>query len=152
MAGCDTICMDFFQGQVGEYELTVSVDPTQVGLVVGEAKQLKETVLPSFAPNKNVVWFSSDTDVATVTAGGLVTAIGAGSCTIFVETVVGGAWASCLVTVTALPNDDDDDDNGHHGGHHHGGGNGPGGNGPGGNGPGGNGPGGNGPGGNGHRH
>ena len=61
---------------------------------------LTVTVLPAEAADKNVTWQSSNTAVATVTASGLVTAVGSGTATITVTTADGGHTASCTVTVS----------------------------------------------------
>ena len=58
------------------------------------------TVAPDNATNKSVSWTSSDPDVATVSANGVVTALAIGTSTITVTTTDGGFTASCLVTVT----------------------------------------------------
>ena len=48
----------------------------------GKSTTLKATVLPSSAYNKNVLWSSSNTSVATVSQSGVVTGIKAGTATI----------------------------------------------------------------------
>lgn len=61
--------------------------------------QLVATVNPSNAENKTVVWSSSDSAVATVSAIGLVTGVSLGTATITATTVNGGFTATCAVTV-----------------------------------------------------
>ena len=62
---------------------------------------LTATVEPADATNKDVTWESSDTDIATVSEDGTVTAVSAGSATITATAADGsGASASCKVTVT----------------------------------------------------
>lgn len=62
---------------------------------------LTATVKPDNATNKDVIWESSDTSIATVDASGKVTAISAGSATITAAAADGsGKSASCSVTVT----------------------------------------------------
>ena len=62
---------------------------------------LTAMVEPADATNKDVTWESSDTDIATVSEDGTVTAISAGSATITATAADGsGASASCEVTVT----------------------------------------------------
>jgi hypothetical protein len=70
---------------------------------VGSTQQLTATVTPSNASNQNVVWSSSDSSVATVSAGGLLTMTGAGTAQVTVTTVDGNRSASVSVTGTALP-------------------------------------------------
>ena len=62
---------------------------------------LTATVEPADATNKAVTWESSDTDIATVSEDGTVTAVSAGRATITATAADGsGASASCAVTVT----------------------------------------------------
>lgn len=66
----------------------------------GETDSLIATVLPANALIKDVFWTSSDPDVATVDANGVVTAVGEGEAVITVTTVSPyNATASCKVTV-----------------------------------------------------
>src|SRR5690606_10087525 len=68
----------------------VALNTSQASLKVGESSQLTATVTPANATNKAVSWSSSDHSVATVSATGLVTAIGTGTATITVTTADGG--------------------------------------------------------------
>lgn len=79
----------------------VSVSPTSVTLGVGGTQQLTPTVAPNDATNKNVSYSSGNTNVATVTAGGLITAVAAGNTTITVTTEDGDFTTTCTVNVTA---------------------------------------------------
>ena len=63
----------------------------------GETKQLIATLSPQDAEGA-IRYTSSDDSVATVSSGGLVTAVGSGSCMIYAEYIDGTA-ASCEVTV-----------------------------------------------------
>lgn len=78
----------------------ISVSPTTTTLIKGRTQQLAATVTPTDATNKNYTWSSTNTTVATVSATGLVTAVGGGSATISVTTADGSYSASCVVTVT----------------------------------------------------
>ncbi|MFR2544000.1 MAG: Ig-like domain-containing protein, partial [Lachnospira sp.] len=64
-----------------------------------QSEQLTAEVLPENAANKNVIWTSSDSGVAEVSQEGVVTAKGAGSAVITVETEDGKMQDSCTVTV-----------------------------------------------------
>lgn len=65
------------------YVTSISVSPATHTLTsLGQTKQLTATVLPDYAENKTITWSSSDEGVATVTAGGLVTAVADGNCSI----------------------------------------------------------------------
>ena len=77
----------------------VSLDRSEVTLRVGDMLQLKATVSPNYATNPQVVWSTSDDEVAVVTDTGLVEAVGAGSAVITVTTVEGGYEAKAVVTV-----------------------------------------------------
>ena len=79
----------------------VWIDQSTLSLTEGESGQLKATVSPSNATNKNVTWSSSNTSVATVSSNGTVTAKKAGTATITVKTADQGKTATCNVTVTA---------------------------------------------------
>ena len=96
-------------GVSGTIEVTVYPLPSSVtisgesALLVDTAAQFSATVLPANARNKNVTWASSDTNVATVNANGLVTATGNGTAVI-TATAVGNAMiiAQHEVAVTTL--------------------------------------------------
>ena len=82
----------------------VTVSPTSASIVEGGTRQLTATVSPSTANNKNVTWSSNNTNVATVSSSGLVTAKAVGSATITVKTADGSnKTATCKITVTADP-------------------------------------------------
>ncbi|MBW9170430.1 Ig-like domain-containing protein [Clostridium estertheticum] len=72
----------------------------QTLIVGGPTLSLKATVLPANAANKAVIWSSSNDDVATVSAAGIVTPIGEGTAMIVVRTVDGGHIDTCIVKVT----------------------------------------------------
>ena len=80
---------------------SVSVSPSTASVEVGEMVTLTETVLPANATDKSVSWSTSNASVATV-LNGVVTGVGAGSCTITVTTNDGGLTATCAVTVTPV--------------------------------------------------
>ena len=79
---------------------SISLDRDELTLERGMSERLTATVLPSDADNRSVTWASSDEDVATVDAGGIVTAISAGTATVTATTNDGtNLSASCIVTV-----------------------------------------------------
>ncbi len=78
----------------------VTLNKTSATLTsIGETIQLTATVSPSNATDTSVTWKSSDTNVATVTENGLVTAVGSGNATITVSTVAATKSATCTITV-----------------------------------------------------
>jgi len=77
---------------------SVAVSPITATLAVNDAQQLTATVLPQNAADKTVTWLSGDPAIATVSAGGLVTARAPGAVTITAKTV-NGLTATCVVTV-----------------------------------------------------
>ena len=79
---------------------SVTLDSSSMTLVEGESQKLTATVSPSNAENKEVIWTSSNSSVASV-KDGLVTAIKVGEATITVKTDDGGKTAACKVTVKA---------------------------------------------------
>lgn len=81
---------------------SVTLDKTSCELMPNETAQLVATVNPGYVDNKNVVWTSSNTDVATVDADGLVTAVAAGSATITATSEADNTkTATCTVNVMA---------------------------------------------------
>ncbi len=76
----------------------VELDKTSLDMKEGDEANLKATVKPEDAENKNVSWSSSNTDVATV-ANGKVVAKAVGTSVITVTTEDGGYTATCTVTV-----------------------------------------------------
>ncbi|OMF38097.1 hypothetical protein BK133_03740, partial [Paenibacillus sp. FSL H8-0548] len=79
----------------------VTLDKTEVTLTEGQQAPLTATVAPENATNKAVIWSSSNENVATVGANGLVIGVKAGTANITVTTVDGGLTATAAVTVEA---------------------------------------------------
>jgi len=82
----------------------VSLNKSSISLTVGGAETLYETIAPYNATNQNIIWSSSNTAVATVSAYGIVTAVSPGSATITVTTVDGSKKATCSVSVSGGTN------------------------------------------------
>ena len=80
---------------------SVSLDKSELTLIVGEDATLKATVKPDDATDKSVSWASDKEAVATVDEGGKVSAKAEGEATITVTTKDGGKTATCKVTVKA---------------------------------------------------
>ena len=86
--------------QIGEPVQSVGLNKTELALEVGKTGTLEAIVEPSDATNKNVIWSSSNPEVATVD-NGVVTTVSAGEAIITVTTEDGGKTATCKVTVNA---------------------------------------------------
>lgn len=77
----------------------VSLNKSSTNIVAGKTETLTAAVSPANATNKSVTWTSSNTNIATVSSTGVVTAKSAGTATITVKTADGGKTATCKVTV-----------------------------------------------------
>lgn len=81
----------------------VELDQTTLSLSINNAPVLlTATVAPANATNQNVTWKSSDEDVVTVSATGLVTVVGLGDATVTVTTEDQGEIAECAVTISDI--------------------------------------------------
>ena len=82
---------------------TISLNKTTMELTVGGEETLTATVSPDNATDKTITWTSSDGNVATVDQNGKVTAVAAGTATIYATANDGGnAQGACAVTVKAV--------------------------------------------------
>jgi uncharacterized protein (TIGR02145 family) len=98
MAGCDFFD-NLFDNTV---DVTgVSLNYTSISLEVDDTQTLNAIITPSDATNQSVTWTSSAPAIATVSSGGLVTAVASGTATITVITEDGNYTAKCTVTVTS---------------------------------------------------
>ena len=78
----------------------VTIDYTSVPMTVGETIVLKASVVPADAVEKDIVWNSSNTSVATV-SNGTVKAVSAGTAVITAS--VGDLKATCSISVSDSP-------------------------------------------------
>lgn len=79
----------------------ITLDRNDIYFVeIGESVQLIANVLPEDASNKNVVWTSSNVNVATVNDG-VVVCMGYGSAVITASTEDGGYKAICVINATS---------------------------------------------------
>jgi len=98
-------------GRVATSEVTVAAPVVSVTgitlshashtLRIGETLRLVATITPPNATTRTVSWLSTNPDVASVTAEGLVTAHRVGTARITATSTDGGRVATCEVTVTA---------------------------------------------------
>ena len=79
----------------------VNLTPATLTIAALATSQLTKQVLPSDATVQTVTYVSSNPAKATVSAGGLVTGVAAGTTTITVTTTSGAKTDTCVVTVTA---------------------------------------------------
>ena len=77
----------------------VTVSPSSAEVFIGNTLKLEVTVQPENASNKNVVFESSDTSIATVDSEGVVTGVASGGAVIVCRTEDGNHYATCNVTV-----------------------------------------------------
>ena len=79
---------------------SIAFEETAITMDVNESYALVPTFTPDDTSNEIVIWTSSDTDIATVNDGGIVTAIAPGVVTITAATTDGtGLSAQCTVTI-----------------------------------------------------
>ena len=81
---------------------SVTLDKTELELIIGGGYPLEATVLPEDATNKSVSWSSDNESVATVSSSGVVIGLSVGTAIITVTTADGGKTATCAVTVKAM--------------------------------------------------
>lgn len=79
----------------------VKLNTTSATIYKGDVLQLTATVMPSDATNKELVWSSSNTAVATVDSNGRVTGVGAGTASIKAKSANSYYYATCYLTVKA---------------------------------------------------
>ena len=81
----------------------IELTPTVVSMFVGEEITLQATVTPDYAYQKTLEWISSDSEIASVTSEGIVTAKGVGSAIITAKATDGSeVTASCEITVNPV--------------------------------------------------
>lgn len=73
--------------------------PETSEIYVGDILELHAEVVPENASNKNIIWSSSDDNIASVTAEGVVTGYNPGVATMTVTTEDGGYQTKCFVNV-----------------------------------------------------
>lgn len=76
----------------------ITLNKSTLSLDEGESETLVAIITPDNATNKKVTWVSSNTNIATVTANGRVTALKSGYITVIAVTEDGAKIATCAVT------------------------------------------------------
>lgn len=79
---------------------SIAVSPLNPSIQVNETVQLGTSILPLNATDKAVVWSSSNTSVAIVSANGLVTGVAEGTATITIQSSNPSVSTSTIITVT----------------------------------------------------
>ena len=82
----------------------ISLNKTSTTILVAENETFSATIVPANATNKNIIWTSTDANIATVDASGKITAVKKGAVTINAISVNGLFIASASVTVTRTNN------------------------------------------------
>ena len=77
----------------------VTVNKSSMDLLVGQSERLNVSVMPETAADRNVIWASNNTDVATVDMNGLVVARSSGESMIYATSASGNKTATCKVSV-----------------------------------------------------
>ncbi len=96
-------CFVIVRGEQPVTGITLSQTSLSLWLPDNKTQTLTATVTPSNATNKNVIWSSNKTNVATIDQSGKVTAVGIGSCVVTATAEDGsGVTAECVVTVVQL--------------------------------------------------
>ncbi len=86
--------------QVNQNPEEITLDKPEVTIDTGRSTAIRATVLPKDANNKNVVWASSDENIARVNADGRVTGVALGECTVTcTDKQTGTVQASAVVHV-----------------------------------------------------
>lgn len=82
---------------------SIFLDKTEATIKTSQTLQLTATIAPEDAADKTITWASSDSNVATVDATGLVTAISVGNADITATANGGtGLYATCKITVEPI--------------------------------------------------
>lgn len=78
----------------------ISIEDKVLKLNVGEESTIDASVLPSNADKKDITWSSDNSEIASVSQSGTVTAVKTGAANIIAETVEGGFKTYCNVIVS----------------------------------------------------
>lgn len=98
MPHCQELCVSY--GKAMPIGVTgISVSPTSLETAVGDSITLQVTITPEDATNKDVVFTSSNSNVATVSGTGVVTCSKEGNAIITVKTADGKFSANCDIKV-----------------------------------------------------
>ncbi len=80
---------------------SITLNKTALGMRIGESETLLATVLPDYAADRSLAWWTDNASVAHVDQTGKITAVALGEATITANALDGsGVSAACKVTVT----------------------------------------------------
>lgn len=94
--GLADTCIVYVQPILAE---SITIDQTNISMTVGGTSQVSATILPVNTTNKTITWYSSNTNVVSISESGLLTALVAGTSTLYAQTY-NGLTATVEVTVT----------------------------------------------------
>lgn len=97
----EDILLDLDEPRLNDMTKVTGIDLniSTLTLDINVSKQIKAYVRPTTAKNTNVIWSSSDNNIATVSTTGLVKGVNYGSCTITAITEEGNFKSVCQVTI-----------------------------------------------------
>lgn len=81
---------------------SIKLNKSSLNLFINESEKLIAIISPTNATNKNMVWSSSDSTIATVSSDGKVSANKEGTAIITVTSEEGNKTATCFVTVKSI--------------------------------------------------
>ena len=81
----------------------ISMDKSALWIEIGDQESIEATVFPTDADNKEVTWYSSDPEVASVDDQGVVTAVSQGTAKVYCQAQdeSGTTSQNCTVYVMA---------------------------------------------------
>ena len=80
----------------------LNIDKDNITISKGETAQINATVVPEDATNKNIIYSSDNTDIATIDNTGLITGINKGVTTLRVVSENGNIEKNCTINITEL--------------------------------------------------
>ena len=110
--GTATITVTSSNGKTASIKVTVTTDEVDVERIllsgnktinVGDLTQIIASIEPENATNRELIWTSSDSSIASVDSNGIVTGLKAGTVTITVKTKDGKVSETITITVKNVP-------------------------------------------------
>lgn len=79
--------------------ISINITPSTINLLPNQNYQINYVITPENADNKDVIWTSSKSDIASVSPTGMITGNSTGSCVVTAKTVDGDKISTCTVRV-----------------------------------------------------